>query len=55
MFYRIIITSNGKKKRIIDKSNNLSTIKKKYFSTVDRNKVLFPKQTSAYLKTKPVK
>lgn len=55
MFYRIIITSNGKKKRIVDKSNNISTIKKKYFSTVDRNKVLFPKQTSAYLKTKPVK
>jgi hypothetical protein len=55
MCYRIIITSNGKKKRIIDKSNNISKIKKKYFSLVDRNKVLFPKQTSAYLKTKPVK
>ena len=55
MCYRIIITSNGKKKRILDKSNNISNIKKKYYSIVDRNKVLFPKQTSAYLKTKPVK
>lgn len=55
MYYKIIITSNGKKKRIIDKSNNISKLKKKYFSLVDKNKVLFPKQTSAYLKTKPVK
>lgn len=54
MFYKIIITTNGKKKRIVEKSNNISTIKKKYYSLLDRNKVLFPKQTSSYLKTKPV-
>jgi len=55
MQYRIIITANNKKKKIVQKSNDLNTIKKKYFTIKDKNKVLYPKQTSAYLKTKPVK
>ena len=55
MQYRIIITANNKKKKILQKSNDLNTIKKKYFKIKDKNKVLYPKQTSAYLKTKPVK
>ena len=54
MHYRIIITSNGKKKKILHKSNDIKFIKKKYFSIKDKNKVLYPKQTSAYLKTKPI-
>ena len=55
MQYRIIITANNKKKKIVQKSNDLNTIKKKYFKIKDKNKVLYPKQTSAYLKTNPVK
>jgi hypothetical protein len=55
MQYRIIITANNKKKKILQKSNDLNTIKKKYFNVKDKNKVLCPKQTSAYLKIKPVK
>jgi len=55
MTYRIIITSNNKKKKIIEKSNDLKHIKKKYFKIKDKNKVLYPKKTSAYLKTKPIK
>ena len=55
MHYRIIITANNKKKKILQKSNDLNTIKQKYFKIKDKNKVLYPKQTSAYLKTKPVK
>lgn len=55
MQYRIIITANNKKKKVLQKSNDLNNIKKKYFKIKDKNKVLYPKQTSAYLKTKPVK
>ena len=55
MTYRIIITRNNKKKKILHKSNNISSIKKKYFQIKDKNKVLYPKQTSSYLKTKPIK
>ena len=55
MRYRIIITSNGKKKKVIHKSNHLSSIKQKYFSLKDKNKVLFARHTSSYLKTKPIK
>jgi len=54
MLYRIIITSNGKKKKIVHKSDNLSSIKRKYFSLRDKNKVLLPRTTSSYLKTKPI-
>tara|TARA_Y100000401_G_C8324391_1_gene227269 strand:- start:1569 stop:2216 length:648 start_codon:yes stop_codon:yes gene_type:complete len=54
MQYRIIITSNGKKKKIVHESEHLSSIKRKYFSLKDKNVVLCPKKTSAYLKTKPI-
>ena len=55
MTYRIIITSNNKKKKMLHKGNDITSIKKKYFQIKDKNKVLYPKQTSAYLKTKPIK
>lgn len=55
MRYRIIITQNGKKKKIIHKSNDLKFIKRKYFTIKDKNKVLFSKKTNSYLKTKSVK
>ena len=55
MTYRIIITSNNKKKKMLHKSNDITSIKKKYFKIKDKNKVLYPKQTSSYLKTKPIK
>ena len=54
MRYRIIITSNGKKKKVIHDSDHLSSTKSKYFSLKDKNKVLCPRETSAYLKTKPI-
>lgn len=50
MEYRIIITQNNKKKKIISKGYNLPTIKKKYFNIKDKNKVLFPKRNSTYKK-----
>jgi len=55
MLYRIIITQNGKRKKILHKSNDLKFIKRKYFNVKDKNKVLFSKKTNSYLKTKPVK
>ena len=54
MKYRIIITCNGKKKKVLHKSDNTKSIKRKYFNIKDKNKVLFPKKTNAYKKTKPV-
>ena len=54
MRYRIIITANNKKKKILEKSDDLKSITKKYFNLKDKNKVLFSKQTSAYQKTKPI-
>ena len=54
MLYRIIITSNGKKKKIVHESEHLSSTQRKYFSLKDKNVVLCPRQTSAYLKTKPI-
>jgi len=55
MTYRIIITKNGKKKKILYKSNDKQYIKKKYFTLKDKNKILFPVKTNAYRKTKEVK
>ena len=55
MLYRIIITQNGKKKKILQKSNDITFMKKKYFNIKDKNKILFPKKTNAYKKIKPVK
>jgi len=55
MGYRIIISCNGKKKKILYKGDDIKYIKKKYFNIKDKNKVLFPKKTNAYKKTNPVK
>ena len=55
MLYRIIITNNGKKKKILYRSDNLIDIKKKYFNLKDKNKILYPKKTNAYKKIKSVK
>jgi len=55
MTYRIIISQNGKKKKVVHKSNDLTFINRKYFSIKDKNNVLFSKKTTSYLKTKPVK
>tara|TARA_R110000751_G_scaffold153898_1_gene258983 strand:+ start:6620 stop:7276 length:657 start_codon:yes stop_codon:yes gene_type:complete len=55
MGYRIIISCNGKKKKVLHKSDDIKHIKKKYFFIKDKNKVLFPKKTNAYKKTTPVK
>lgn len=55
MTYRIIITQNGKKKKILHESNDKKFIKRKYFKLIEKNKVLYPKQTSSYLKTHSIK
>jgi len=55
MLYRIIITHNGKKKKILHKSNDLKHMENKYFTLKDKNKILYPKQTNAYKKIKSVK
>ena len=55
MLYRIKITQNGKKKKIVHKNNDLKNIKRKYFILKDKNKILYPRKTNAYKKTKSVK
>jgi hypothetical protein len=54
MRYRIIITQNGKKRKILYEGSNESNAKEKYFKTKDKNKVLLPKKNNAYKKIKPV-
>ena len=54
MLYKIIITKNGKHKKLIYQGGDKKHAKKKYFSIKDKNKVLTPKKTNAYKKTKPV-
>lgn len=54
MRYRIIITKDGKKKKVVHKSDNLKTIQSKYNKIRDNNKVLTPKKTNAYKKVKQV-
>ena len=54
MLYKIIITKNGKHKKLIYEGRDKKHAKKKYFSLKDKNKVLTPKKTNAYKKTKPV-
>lgn len=54
MLYRIIITQNGKRKKILYEGKSETIAKEKYFSTRDKNKVLFPKKNNAYKKVKPV-
>ncbi len=55
MQYRIIISCNNKKKKVVFKNNDLSFITKKYFKLKDNNKVLCPVEHIAYKKVKPVK
>ena len=55
MQYRIIITCNNKKKKILFKGNDLSFTTKKYFKYKDTNKVLFSRDHIAYKKVKTVK
>lgn len=54
MQYKIIITKDGKKKKVLYEGSNEKVAKEKYFRTKDKNKVLFPKQNNAYKKVKPV-
>ena len=53
--YRIIITCNNKKKKVVLKTSNLSTATKNYFKLKDKNKIMLPVQHIAYKKVKPVK
>jgi hypothetical protein len=54
MRYRIIITQNGKKKKILYEGNSEDIAKVKYYKIRDNNKVLFPKKSNAYKKIKSV-
>lgn len=54
MLYRIIITQNGKRKKILYEGGNLENTKQRYFKIKDSNKVLFPKKSIAYKKIKMV-
>jgi hypothetical protein len=54
MRYRIIITQNGKKKKILYEGNSEDIGKQNYFKIRDNNKVLFPKKSNAYKKIKSV-
>ena len=54
MLYKIIITKDGKKKKVLYEGSNEDTAKEKYFNTKDKNIVLFPKKNNAYKKVKPV-
>ena len=54
MLYKIIITKDGKKKKVLYEGSNEDTAKEKYFKTKDKNIVLFPKKNNAYKKVKPV-
>lgn len=54
MRYKIIITCNNKKKKVLVKTNNLETATKNYFRLKDKNKVMCPVEHIAYKKVKPV-
>ena len=54
MLYKIIITKDGSHKKLIYEGEDKKHAKKKYFTIKDKNKVLTPKTTNAYKKTKPV-
>ena len=55
MNYRIIIVKDNKKKKVLHNGKQLHNAKSKFFSLVDKNIVLFPKEHISYKKTKPVK
>lgn len=54
MQYRIIITKNNKKKKVLFNGTEISFARKKYFKFKDTNKVLFSREHIAYKKVKPV-
>ena len=55
MNYRIIIAKDNKKKKLLYSGKQSHNAKSKFFSLVDKNIVLFPKEHISYKKTKPVK
>ena len=48
MQYKIIITKNGKRKKILYEGSNEKIAKEKYFSTKDVNKGTLRKMMKAY-------
>ena len=54
MRYKIIITKDGKKKKLLYEGSNEKIAKEKYYTVKDNNNVLFPKKNNAYKKVKPV-
>lgn len=54
MLYKIIITKDGKKKKVLYEGSSEDIAKEKYYNTKDKNIVLFPKKNNAYKKVKPV-
>ena len=54
MLYRVILTKNGKRKKLLYQGSIYDTAKKIYLDKRDNNKVLFPKKTNAYLKASSV-
>ena len=54
MLYRVILTKNGKRKKLLYQVSIYDTAKKIYLDKRDNNKVLFPKKTNAYLKASSV-
>lgn len=55
MRYKIIITKDGKKKKVLYEGTDENVAKEKYYNTKDNNKVLFPKENNAYKKVNSVK
>ena len=54
MSYRIVLYRNGKKNKIIFKSDKLNGIKTKYIHMIKHNEVIIPKKLINNLKFKPV-
>lgn len=54
MSYRIVLYNNGKKQKIIFKSNNLGGIKTKYINMIKHNEVIVPKKIVNNKKFRPV-
>lgn len=54
MYYRIVLYNNGKKQKIIFKSNSLGGIKTKYINMIKFNEVIIPKKLVNNKKFKPV-
>jgi hypothetical protein len=54
MLYRVVITKNGKKKKLVYEGKVKMKAKDIYFNTIDNNVTLCPKQNNAYKRVKPV-